>query len=96
MFKCINIHNDLLYVPTIFGGQPIGNLCAKGGNHMAFDKNKPIEFDLPDGNCHVMTTEYFMEMMTPILNQIITSIEANVASLTSINATVQRWLDDQS
>ena len=62
---------------------------------MAFDKNKPLLFDLPDGECHVMTYEYVLNLMTQILTPIEADLTLNVNSLTRINARVDEWLSEQ-
>lgn len=63
---------------------------------MAFIPNKPLLFDLPDGTCHVMTYEYFLDLMTQILTPIEASINLNIDSLGRINAQVDEWLAEQA
>ena len=63
---------------------------------MAFDPNKPLTFNLPDGDCNVMTYEFFVSLMTQILGPINTNLASNVENLTAINARVQYWIDQQS
>lgn len=63
---------------------------------MAFNPDNPLTFKLPDGECNVMTYEYFVSLMTQILSPINTNLASNVENLTAINARVQYWIDQQS
>ena len=62
---------------------------------MAFDKTKPITFNLPDGECNVLTMEwlenFLNDNLVPIINK-----ETNITeSLERISTRIDYWLSQQ-
>lgn len=60
---------------------------------MAYDKTKPLTFQLPDGDCNVMTVTYFLNMMTEVIQPIISSEKSINDSINRISNRVQTWID---
>lgn len=60
---------------------------------MAYDKTKPLTFQLPDGDCNVMTVTYFLNMMTEVIQPIISSEKSINDSIDRISNRVQTWID---
>lgn len=60
---------------------------------MAYDKTKPLTFQLPDGDCNVMTVAYFLNMMTEVIQPIISSEQSINDSIDRISNRVQTWID---
>lgn len=60
---------------------------------MAYDKTKPLTFQLPDGDCNVMTVDYFLNMMTEVIQPIISSEKSINDSIDRISNRVQTWID---
>lgn len=62
---------------------------------MAFDKNKPLKFDLPDGECNVMTVELLESLLNEFIVPITTQESAINGALVRIDNRCQYWLDKQ-
>ena len=62
---------------------------------MAFDKNKPITFNLPDGDCNVVTIEWLENFLTENFVPVITREESMNSSLTQISNRIDYWLKQQ-
>lgn len=60
---------------------------------MAYDKTKPLTFQVPDGDCNVMTVTYFLNMMTEVIQPIISSEKSINDSIDRISTRVQTWID---
>lgn len=60
---------------------------------MAYDKTKPLTFQVPDGDCNVMTVTYFLNMMTEVIQPIISSEQSINDSIDRISNRVQTWID---
>ena len=60
---------------------------------MAYDKTKPLTFRVPDGDCNVMTVDYFLNMMTEVIQPIISSEKSINDSIDRISNRVQTWID---
>lgn len=60
---------------------------------MAYDKTKPLTFQVPDGDCNVMTVTYFLNMMTEVIQPIISSEQSINDSINRISNRVQTWID---
>ncbi len=60
---------------------------------MAYDKTKPLTFQVPDGDCNVMTVTYFLNMMTEVIQPIISSEKSINDSIDRISNRVQTWID---
>lgn len=60
---------------------------------MAYDKTKPLTFQVPDGDCNVMTVDYFLNMMTEVIQPIISSEKSINDSIDRISNRVQTWID---
>ena len=62
---------------------------------MAFDKGKPITFNLPDGDCNVVTIEWLENFLTENFVPVITREESINSSLTQISNRIDVWLRQQ-
>ena len=62
---------------------------------MAFDPKKPLTFQLPDGECNVMTYEYFVAFMEEFLSPIYAAEVAKGDYLTQIENRINEWLAEQ-
>ena len=62
---------------------------------MAFDKTKPITFNLPDGECNVLTLEWLENFLNENLLPVITYEESMNASLVQISNRIDYWLSEQ-
>lgn len=60
---------------------------------MAYDKTKPLTFQVTDGDCNVMTVTYFLNMMTEVIQPIISSEKSINDSINRISNRVQTWID---
>lgn len=60
---------------------------------MAYDKTKPLTFQVPDGDCNVMTVDYFLNMMSEVIQPIISSEKSINDSIDRISNRVQTWID---
>lgn len=60
---------------------------------MAYDKTKPLTFEVPDGDCDVMTVDYFLNMMSEVIQPIISSEKSINDSINRISNRVQTWID---
>lgn len=60
---------------------------------MAYDKTKPLTFQVPDGDCDVMTVTYFLNIMTEVIQPIISSEKSINDSINRISNRVQTWID---
>ena len=56
---------------------------------------KPLTFNLPDGDCNVMTYEYFEALMNSFLSPILASEQATGELLTRIEDQIDIWLSEQ-
>lgn len=62
---------------------------------MAFDKTKPLTFNLPDGECNVITMEWLEAWMNDNIVPIITAEESTTETLSQISRRVDYWLEQQ-
>jgi hypothetical protein len=62
---------------------------------MAFDKNKPLTFNLPDGTCNVITVEWLENFLNENLIPIITQEESKLTTLTQIDNRINEWLNSE-
>lgn len=62
---------------------------------MAFDPNKPLTFQLPDGQCEVITVQYLESLLNDYVVPITAAVQAIGGQLDRIDERCQEWLDDQ-